>query len=168
MEGYPYDITPADDGGEDIVIHLRPDQAAALNSEELNILANGFHSVFEALAMLRTGKTTDSRAKGGMRYVEAEDWYWVVNAIYKKLIGRLEGVGDAAVRAHAAAGGSVGHLANAMDVARSTAQHRREVILASRRSGWEAWATRPLASGNSTSDGGQDAAPQDDDEGPQD
>ncbi|MEU9489324.1 hypothetical protein AB0D83_37815 [Streptomyces decoyicus] len=53
----------------------------------------------------------------------------------------LEGVREAAVREHAAQGGSYGALAKATSVSRVTAQSRRDTMLKKDPSAMERWAT---------------------------
>jgi hypothetical protein len=57
------------------------------------------------------------------------------------LMNRLEGIRDAAVRQHAAQGGSYGALASAMGVTRATALSRRDTLLKKDPSEMEKWAT---------------------------
>ena len=125
-------VPPADSrlGGGDIVISLTPEQSAALGPEA-DMLADWFHTMLWALATLRT-------AEDGS--VSRESWHAMINDLDNRLSPRLEGVKDAVVRAHADSGGSVGNLALAMDVPRSTAQYRREVLQRSAPSTWETWA----------------------------
>ena len=59
----------------------------------------------------------------------------------RDLIPALEGIRDAAVRAHADLGGSHAQLADAMGVARSTAQSRLEALTERGPSAHEQWAT---------------------------
>ena len=142
LDPAPYTVIERADGGLDVTLHLGPVESQAARSE-LHELATGLRTTLWALGVLRTGTVTDD---DGVRAPRARDWREVVFAVYYRLIGRLEGVGAAAVRAHAVAGGSVGDLASAMNVPRSTAQHRRAVILAAEASGAERWATGTLGS----------------------
>ncbi|MDX3482547.1 hypothetical protein [Streptomyces scabiei] len=57
------------------------------------------------------------------------------------LLNRLEGIRDAAVRQHAAQGGSYGALATSMGVTRATAQYRRDTLVKKDPSAMEKWAT---------------------------
>ncbi|MET9810873.1 hypothetical protein [Streptomyces halstedii] len=57
------------------------------------------------------------------------------------LINRLEGIRDAAVRQHAAQGGSYGALVTSISVIRATAQSRRDTLLKKDPSEMERWAT---------------------------
>jgi tRNA-dihydrouridine synthase len=57
------------------------------------------------------------------------------------LLAPLEGIRNAAVRQHAAEGGSYGALAKAMDIKQATAQHRRDTLLKNDPSPMEQWAT---------------------------
>ncbi|MEU5221002.1 hypothetical protein AB0G79_33045 [Streptomyces sp. NPDC020807] len=122
-------------GGGDLVISLTPNQSKALGPEA-GPLADWFHSALMALALLRTGRNSE----GEPYFAGPADWYTVINDLDHRLIPRLEGIRDAAVRAHARTGGTVQDLAFAMDVARSTAQYRREALLKAMESVWETWA----------------------------
>lgn len=119
-------------GGGDIVISLTPEQSQKLGMDA-DMLADWFHSALCALATLRT----DAPAE---RTVSANSWNTMINAVDHRLLPRLEGIRDALIRAHAANGGSVGDLALAMDVARSTAQYRRDVLRNSNPGTFERWA----------------------------
>lgn len=115
-------------GGLDVTISLTPEEAEALGIEAW-MLADWMHSVLIALARLRRGEMTTERA-------------WdAITAVQTRLLPRLEGVRDASIRAHADAGGTYGDLALAMEVSRSTAQYRRDVLSSSEPSMWEVWAT---------------------------
>lgn len=115
-------------GGLDVTISFTPEEAEALGIEA-GMLADWLHSALIALARLRRGEMTTERA-------------WdAITAVQTRLLPRLEGVRDASIRAHADAGGTYGDLALAMDVSRSTAQYRRDVLSSSEPSMWEVWAT---------------------------
>lgn len=129
--------TPHHPGGLDITIHLTADQARAIGPEAAP-LADWFHTAFIALAALRSGLGTGDEHPAAPPAPDL--WRTVINDLDVQLIPRLEGLRDAAIRAHAAEGGTYGQLANAMDVSRSTAQSRREVITRRKPSRWELWA----------------------------
>lgn len=143
----PISFVPAAEsrlGGGDIVISLTPEESKALGSEA-GVLADWFHSALWAIAILRNGYVAGTpnalHADARTNHPAGPgDWYTVIGDLDHRLLPRLEGVRDAAVRAHAASGGSVGDLGLAMDVARSTAQYRREVLQRSTPSTWETWA----------------------------
>ncbi|MFD0441299.1 hypothetical protein [Streptomyces chartreusis] len=122
-------------GGVDITISLTPSQAKALGGEA-GTMADWFHSALWAMALLRSGRNS----AGEPYFAGPADWYTPINDLDNRLIRRLEGVRDAVVRAHARSGGTVQDLAHAMDVARSTAQYRREALLSAFPSTWEKWA----------------------------
>lgn len=122
-------------GGGDIIISLTPAQSDALGSEA-GSLADWLHSAMWAMGLLRSQRTSEGEFDEG----GAEDWFTIISDLDHRLLPRLEGVRDAAVRAHAEAGGSLAHLGAAMDVPRSTAQYRREVLTRSLPSTWETWA----------------------------
>lgn len=117
-------------GGGDIVISLTPEQSQALGMEA-GTLADWFHTMLWTLATLRTADDNSA---------SQDAWHTMINDLDHRLLPRLEGVRDAAVRAHADSGGSIGDLALAMDVPRSTAQYRREALLKAMPSTWETWA----------------------------
>ncbi|GHB75760.1 hypothetical protein GCM10010331_74490 [Streptomyces xanthochromogenes] len=119
-------------GGGDIVISLTPEQSQKLGPDA-DMLADWFHSALWALATLRSAAPADQA-------VSPNSWHTMINDVDHRLLPRLEGIRDALIRAHAASGGSVGDLALAMDVARSTAQYRREVLHNSAPGTFEKWA----------------------------
>ncbi|MFD5565863.1 hypothetical protein [Kitasatospora griseola] len=114
----------AAEGGVDLTISLTPAQAAALGAEARQ-LADWFGTALTALATLRTGQDPAGRPHPA----GPADWHTAIRELDHRLLPRLGGIRDAAIRAHAAAGGSIGDLATAMHVARSTAQYRREALL---------------------------------------
>jgi hypothetical protein len=117
-------------GGTDIVIRLSPEDNQALQAEAA-LLADWFATALRALVGLRTGQ--DGSGPDGL-------WYWTVNDLDNRLLPRLEGIRDAAIRTWAEAGGTYGQLALAMDAPRSTAQSRRDKITEREPSFWESWA----------------------------
>ena len=125
-------------GGLDIVLSFSPEQIDALGPDA-STFVDWVETALWALAALRDGGVWGS----GFEYARPADvkhWHMVVNDLEHRLLPRLAGIRDAAVREHAAHGGSVGDLARAMDVPRSTAQSRREALSAGEPAGWEAWA----------------------------
>lgn len=132
-------------GGVDVTISLTPEEAAAIGGE-LGPMADAFGGALWALAILRTGTVpadqdvhADARPA---RPADAGTWATAVNDLDQRLLPRIEGIRDAAMRAHTASGGSVGQLARAMgNVSRSTAQYRREALRNTAPSAWETWAT---------------------------
>jgi hypothetical protein len=125
----------------EITLHFTPEEAAALGSEA-GQLAGWFLTALRSLAALRTGTVTRETDAGRIESVPADlqTWYWALNDLHYRLMPRLSGIGDAAIRAHADQGGSLGNLADAMEVARSTAQSRREKVTQADPSHWENWA----------------------------
>ncbi|MEU1668505.1 hypothetical protein ABZ547_33985 [Streptomyces sparsogenes] len=111
----------------DLTIPLSASDAQALG-DDVGQLAMRLGVVLHGLAQLRAdGASTDDLA----------------NTILMSngLINRLQGIRDAAVRQHAAQGGSYGALASAMGVTRATAQSRRDTLLKKNPSEMEKWAT---------------------------
>lgn len=128
-------------GGVDITISLTPLEAQALGLE-LGDLTDWFDSALWGIAMLRTG--ANPRAYEGdpaTRDVTAGRMHEVITDLDHRLLPRLGGLRDAAVRRHQELGGSLPDLAQAMDVVKSTAQSRRNVITNGPASAWEQWAT---------------------------
>lgn len=106
----------------------RTDELEGLGDVEQ--VTEAFYSALSALSQLRYGRGDSS------------DWARAVAALETDILPHLGGIRDAAVRAHAAEQGSVGELARAMGVARSTAQYRREAILGAAPTSWEKWASQ--------------------------
>lgn len=117
----------------DIVISLTAGEAEALGPEAAT-LADWFDTALWALVLLRKGRTDDTPTPG------VADWRTAINDLDHRLLPRIEGIRDAVVRAHDENGGSVGELALAMDVARSTAQYRRDALRNAEPGVWERWA----------------------------
>ena len=127
----------------EITIHIGREDAAALGMEA-GTLTDWFVSALRTLAALRTGEVDRETEQAGIERVPADlnTWYWAINDLDYRLMPRLDAIRDAAIRAHASTpGGTVGHLALAMDTARSTAQYRREQVVNADPSHWETWAT---------------------------
>lgn len=122
-------------GGQDIVISLTEEDWKVLG--HVGDMVDHLDTALWALIMLRTGRNPHSPTGE----VQNSDWYTVINDLDHRLIPRLEGIRDAAVRAHHAAGGSLGQLANAMDAGKSTAQYRRDAVLGRTPTLFEKWAT---------------------------
>ncbi|MFJ3914470.1 hypothetical protein [Streptomyces vinaceus] len=135
----------ARNGGVDITISLTPSEANALGSDAA-MLADWFDTALWALGMLRNG----SNPRGPVEIdpttaeVTADRLNKVIGDLDQLLLPRLQGIRDAAVRRHHELGGSINSLASAMDVSKSTAQSRRNVVLAGRDrpTTWETWAVK--------------------------
>lgn len=126
--------TPIRDGGRRLSVTLTAEEYAALGGDA-ETLTDDIATVMWALAMLRTGRAGEAPA--------SDDWALVIEHIDTRMLPRITGLRDAAIRAHAAADGSHGELAAAMGVSRSTAQSRRSVVVDRAPSGWEHWAADP-------------------------
>lgn len=128
-------------GGMDIVLSLTPDEVAALGIEGAGELADWFDTALWALTMFRNGANsrgpldTDPDSVN----VTADRMAHVVRDLDHDLLPRLQGLRDAAIRRHQELGGSINALATAMDVAKSTAQSRRNAVLKGTASTWERW-----------------------------
>lgn len=127
----------------EITVHIGAEDQAALGMES-GVLLDWFLTALRGLAALRTGAVDQETPAGGIERNPAtvDTWYWVINDLDEHLLPALHGIRNAAIRAHAAAGGSVGNLSLAMGVAKSTAQTRREALLSEPPTEREAWASR--------------------------
>lgn len=112
-------------GGVDITISLTPAERAAVGGDA-GLMADWFDTALWALVILRTGRT--DRHGGAPRDIGKHDFDEVISDLDNRLLPRLEGIRDAAVRRHRDLGATVADLALAMDVSRSTAQARREAL----------------------------------------
>ncbi|MFD5159720.1 hypothetical protein ACFWMJ_16850 [Streptomyces hawaiiensis] len=111
----------------DLTIPLAVADAQALG-DDVGLLAMQLGAALHAVAQLRDGGASTEDLERGIVVVTG-------------LLERLEGVRDAAVRQHAAQGGSYGALANSMGVTRATAQSRRDTLVRKAPSLMERWAT---------------------------
>ncbi|MEU7089678.1 hypothetical protein [Streptomyces achromogenes] len=111
----------------DLTIPLSAADAQALG-DDARQLAERFGAVLHGLAQLRVGGA-------GTDGLEA-----AIGAS-TDLLAPLEGIRNAAIRQHAAEGGSCGALAKAMDIKQATAQYRRDILLENDPSPMEQWAT---------------------------
>ncbi|MFB7552566.1 hypothetical protein [Streptomyces sp. NPDC056154] len=112
----------------DLTIPLSHADAQALG-DDVEQMATRLGAVLHGLAQLRAGGTS------------TEDLATAI-VVTTGLLNRLEGVRDAAVRQHAAQGGSYGALASSMGgVTRATAQYRRDALVKKDPSAMEQWAT---------------------------
>jgi hypothetical protein len=137
------DFVPASEsrlGGGDIVISLTPEQARSLGPDAGD-LTNWMHTALWVMALLRSGinPAADRDVAG------PDTWAVAINDLDHSLLPRLQGLRDAVVKAHNASGGSLAHLARAMDVSRSTAQDRLAAITSpgprrAQAAQWEEWA----------------------------
>ncbi len=125
-------------GGVDITISLSQKEAAALG--HFFDLADWFDTALWGLSLLRTGESHRGPLGAETGPATAGQMATVVGHLDHRLIPRLEGIRSAAIRRHAELGGTVGDLALAMDAPRSTAQYRRETLLAKTPVGFEHWA----------------------------
>ncbi|MEU3855677.1 hypothetical protein [Streptomyces sp. NPDC029554] len=134
-------------GGMDITVSLTAEEVTAIGSAEAEGLADWFDTALWGLAMLRTGQIC--RDEGARTTeVQAAEMDTVIRDLDVKLLPRLQGIRDAAIRQHRELGGTLTALAAAMDAPRSTAQTRREALekpgprtVSSR--AWQEWATTP-------------------------
>lgn len=144
--------------GPRVTIELERDELDHL-SLDVEQMVEWFGSTLRALASLRRGQwnardwtlTADSpeemdALRSDPDALARAGAYWVVNDL-ARLAPRLKGIEAATIREHAARGGSIGHLALAMDTNRATAQSRRNAVLKQEPSTWEQWATGQLRSG---------------------
>ena len=113
------------------VLAYSPETIAAIGEPDLKILIQVFHEAVQGLEALRTNPQQLTRS---------ELWS-IVHHIEVNLVPRLTGIRDAATRQ---AGGSLGDMAEAMDVPRSTAQTRKEALDQREPSKFERWALGEL------------------------
>ncbi|WP_229860047.1 hypothetical protein, partial [Streptomyces anandii] len=110
------------------------------------MLTDWFDTALWGLSMFRTG----ANARGPVEIdpsaaeVTHERLWQVISDLDHRLLPRLQGIRDMAIRRHKELGGSLNDLALAMDVKKSTAQSRLGVILTGkdRPSTWENWAVQ--------------------------
>lgn len=133
---YGHEPTPPELAGGDhltITVHFTHEESTALGAEA-GMLTDWYTSALLALVELRTAEP------GQSPYMEPDSWYYLINDMENRLAPRLRGIRDALIRAHADDGRSVGDLAVAMDVVKSTAQGRRDAVVKRDPSVWETWA----------------------------
>ncbi|MFG2220501.1 hypothetical protein ACGFN1_37845 [Streptomyces sp. NPDC048685] len=111
----------------DLMLQLSHADAQTLG-DDVGQMAMRLGAVLHGLAQLRAGGTS------------TEDLATTI-VVTTGLLNRLEGVQEAAVRQHAAQGGSYGALASSMGVTRATAQYRRDALVKKDPSAMEQWAT---------------------------
>jgi hypothetical protein len=129
-EGTTMDLTTRPDGS--IRLDVPASYAPTLGADGM-LLLDWFSSALIALARLRDPQE-----------MTPNDWHNLINDVERRLTPRMQGIRDALIRAHAAAGGSYGDLALAMDTGKSTAQYRRDRLTDVAPSHWERWATGTL------------------------
>ncbi|WP_346660134.1 NUDIX hydrolase [Streptomyces sp. WMMB303] len=131
-------------GGVDITMSFTPEEAAGIGGE-LGPIADTLHSALWGLATLRTGwvpADADHHADARpAREAGPETWQQIISDLHHRLLPRIEGIRDAAIRRHHEAGGTLPSLARAMDVPKSTAQSRRNTLIDGTPSTWARWAT---------------------------
>jgi hypothetical protein len=125
-----------------LTVALSPAQQAAITPGDLEEIGDDLDTALAALAALR-GQDPDELAAA--LYPDAEvdgagAWSTAIGHT-NRLIERLEGVRDAAIREHAGLGGSYGSLSSALRVPKSTAQWRRDALLDRAPGPGEVWAT---------------------------
>lgn len=121
-------------GGMDITISLTPDEADVLGSDAAQ-LADWFDTLLYGLALLRRGPDRTNNDE------TLDDLHLVIRDLDVRLKPRIAGIVDLATRRHEELGGSLSHLASAIDAAhRSTAQQRRKALKARQTSAMETWA----------------------------
>ncbi|MFG2097319.1 hypothetical protein [Streptomyces sp. NPDC048612] len=116
-----------DDHQDQLLVPLTAEAAAALGNDGEQLAAL-LGTVLHGMAQLRAGTASVDGLSTTLSGTTA-------------LLERVEGVRDAAVREHAAQGGSYGALAKATSVTRATAQSRRDTLLKKDPSAMEQWAT---------------------------
>ncbi|MEU1503055.1 hypothetical protein [Streptomyces sp. NPDC005732] len=127
-------------GGMDLTISLTPDDVAALGIDGAGELTRWFDTALRALAMFRGD---DSHRATSRRMAD------VVRDLDQGLLPRLQAVRDTAVHRHGQLGGSINDLAAAMNVAKSTAQSRRNALTKGAPHPWKQWVIHGRAPGQS-------------------
>lgn len=134
--------TTARRAGLDLTLSLTSDQAEALGADAA-ALAEMLDTVLVGIAALRMHEDPEVQVGASMKDRPVSNgrvWdEWLLQDASGLLV-RLEGVRNAAVRAHAEHGGSYGQLGVAMGVARGTAQSRRDELGREEPSTAELWA----------------------------
>ncbi|MEV3927051.1 hypothetical protein [Actinomadura coerulea] len=127
----------------DLVVTLTDEEAALLGGDEM-AAGEPAHLAAWALILLRTlerdGTFTSRYREKGDPDDDLAALRGLIVALDKTVLPRLNGIRDAAIRAHQDRGGSYGQLAAAMNVARSTAQTRADALTAQEPSPYELWA----------------------------
>ncbi len=113
-----------------ISLRVPASYAPTLGSDGL-LLLDWYSSALIALSRLRAGDPQ----------MTSDGWHALLNDLERRLAPRLQGIRDALIRAHAAAGGTYSELALALDVSKGGAQYRRDKVTATPPSHWERWAT---------------------------
>ncbi|MEU0156811.1 hypothetical protein [Micromonospora fulviviridis] len=113
-----------------VQLEVTPAQARVLGGDA-SLMLDWFDSALAGLVALREGRAAE---------MSRDDWHYLITHLEHRLTPRLEGLRDAVIRAHHAAGGSLADLALAMDVERSTAQYRRDRVVKREPNTWETWA----------------------------
>ncbi|EST17870.1 hypothetical protein [Streptomyces niveus] len=147
-------------GGLDITISLTPREVEALGPEA-GLLADWFDTALWALTLLRNGDSVRGADADSVRAATVDSYYTVINDLDHRLLPRLQGIRDAAIRRHQELGGTLADLSLAMDVVKSTAQSRRNVVLNREPSRWESWAANGGPDRNRCQECGYPARPGD-------
>ncbi|MGI5208976.1 hypothetical protein ACQEU6_46360 [Spirillospora sp. CA-108201] len=127
----------------DLIVTLTDEEAALLGVDAM-AAGEPAHLAAWALILLRTlerdGTFTSRYRETGDPDDDLASLRGLIVALDKTVLPRLNGIRDAAIRAHQDRGGSYGQLAAAMNVARSTAQTRADALTAQESSPYERWA----------------------------
>jgi hypothetical protein len=122
-------------GGLEIRISLTRLESESVG-RDAQLMAEILDSALWALGMLRTG--INSRDQGDPPPTPG-DWTACIRGL-DRLLPRVEGTRDGVVRAYTSAGGSLEHLAHAMNVDESMAQNHCIRIQNESPGVWESWA----------------------------
>lgn len=124
-----------------VSITVPPAEAATVGIE-YSELANAVDTAVWALGMLRTGRNHRAGAQDPIR-PGAEEWEIVIRTLHHRLLPRVGGIVDAAIRAHAGCkGGTYKALADAMEEPLHRAQYRRQQVTGDAPGHWEEWAVK--------------------------
>ena len=136
MATYPM-ITRNDDGSRLVTMRLPQHLAAADTWTDYDLwsFADDFESILHAVASIRRAEHHDDDASDDMT---AGEWSRLVR-ITQRMHQRLRAIRAHAIRAHAAAGGSITDLRYALEVPRSTAADERRRAADDSRYAYSGW-----------------------------
>lgn len=114
-----------DDDSTVLRVRLTREQASVAGPDAADILTRA-GTLIEGLAALRYGRW--SAGTPHVHTPDVEDWEHLLHRL-GELEAYIAAVKAAAIREHAAAGGSVAELGDAMGCAKGTAQNRRQAVI---------------------------------------
>ena len=131
----------ASNGGVDVVLGMNPTEGAALGPDGALLADQLLSALVAMVALRREGYVSDDPA---LVREGKEFWAAIITDLDRRMLPAIEGIRDAAVRAHHAAGGSLADLGEAMNGPRPTAQYRRKQVMdRAEPTATERWAATP-------------------------